>query len=140
MFSLLLLSLFFLGLEASFFFTDAVESIPQMNYPYEIGTFPAWPVNRTCEIITGGQKSNDYQNGRKNLTKFEILDLASQITNFFYGYDGKNCISGADLGQGGVPGNGPGPKEWGPWAYQSCSETLHKFSGNFLLFSFSLFC
>jgi len=31
--------------------TDALETMPQLDYPYAIGTLPAWPVNATCSMI-----------------------------------------------------------------------------------------
>lgn len=31
--------------------TDALETMPQLDYPYAIGSLPAWPVNATCNMI-----------------------------------------------------------------------------------------
>ena len=36
--------------DPAFFLTDALETLPQMDYPYAIGTLPAWPVNATCDM------------------------------------------------------------------------------------------
>jgi hypothetical protein len=72
----------------------------------------------------------------------DLIDLAVNVTDTFYGYDGKTCLDGE--GQGGSPGGGPGPASWGPWGYQSCTETLHQFSSSsstghgFRDFTFSL--
>lgn len=47
-----------------------------------------------------------------------------------------NCLPTLSDGPGGIPGDGPGP---GSWGYQSCTETLHQFSGRGLRnFSFDL--
>lgn len=120
-----------LGKEPEFFFTDAIETIPQEDYPYAIGSLPAWPVNATCETVlkvVDGDSDSD------------LLAAAAKVTDMYYGYDAaklKKCISGE--GQGGIPGGGPGPAAWGAWSYQSCTETLHAFSGRGVRnFTFSL--
>lgn len=107
------------------FFTDAIETIPQENYPYAIGTNPAWPVNATCEIMLKGVGNDD-----------SLLEAAAKVTDFFYSRQSASCVSGE--GQGGIPGGGPGPAAWGSWSYQSCTETLHQFSARGLrTFNFS---
>ena len=93
---------------------DALETLPQEDYPYAIGSNPAWPVNATCDVVMGSTAGN--------------IDLAAKITDMLYGYDGSTCIDGE--GQGGIPGGGPGPAPWGAWGYQSCTETLHQFSSS----------
>ena len=68
-------------------FTDAIETIPQMNYPYAIGTMPAWPVNATCKLMDANNSSS-------------LLSAAAQISDFYYSRQGTNCVSGE--GQGGI--------------------------------------
>jgi hypothetical protein len=91
-----------------------------------------------------------------------MMQAAANVTDFYYGRSpGKvhtipihlmfpgfihtwlvstlalQCVSG--IGQGGIPGGGPGPAAWGSWGYQSCTETLHKFSARGLRsFTFSM--
>jgi lysosomal Pro-X carboxypeptidase len=104
---------------SSDFFSDAIETIPQENYPYSISTMPAWPVNATCAFFDAIDMADEN----------EILSAAANVTNFFYGFQqGSSCINGQ--GQGGIPGGGPGPASWGSWGYQSCTETLHQFSSH----------
>ena len=31
--------------------TDALETMPQLDYPYAVGNLPGWPVNATCAMI-----------------------------------------------------------------------------------------
>eukprot|EP01062_Namystynia_karyoxenos_P073385 TRINITY_DN7018_c0_g1_i1.p1 TRINITY_DN7018_c0_g1~~TRINITY_DN7018_c0_g1_i1.p1 ORF type:complete len:547 (+),score=154.50 TRINITY_DN7018_c0_g1_i1:135-1643(+) len=97
--------------------TDAIETIPQEDYSYAIGTLPANPVNATCsKILAPAQGDPD-----------ALLAAAAQITDMYFGYDGKQCIT--DQGYGGIPGGpGPCPPQEGSWCYQSCTETLHQFS------------
>eukprot|EP00039_Didymoeca_costata_P008891 m.118213 g.118213 ORF g.118213 m.118213 type:complete len:487 (-) comp14274_c0_seq4:63-1523(-) len=98
-----------------FWFTDAIETIPQLNYPYAVGTLPGWPVNATCKILSQAKSDDD------------LLAAAGSIADMYYSRTGNDCVSGQ--GQGGVPGGGPGPAAWGSWSYQSCTENLHQFSG-----------
>jgi lysosomal Pro-X carboxypeptidase len=102
-----------LGADPTNFLIDALETLPQSDYPYAIGSLPAWPVNATCAAAA----SID-----------DPIALAVNVTDMFYGYNGADCIDGE--GQGGIPGGGPGPASWGPWGYQSCTETLHQFSSS----------
>ena len=111
-----------------FFVTDALESTPQMDYPYAIGAMPAWPVNATCETIMGVADMNDQS---------AVLSAVGELMARYYAYDGKTCLP--NVGQGGVPGNGPWPAN--AWGYQSCTETLHQFStppGSWRNFTFDL--
>ena len=111
------------------YFTDAIETIPQENYPYAIGTNPAWPVNATCTKIMESKSQDDSEDS--------LLQAAAKITDFYYSRKGGACVAGE--GQGGIPGGGPGPAAWGSWGFQSCTETLHQFSARGLRsFNFSL--
>jgi hypothetical protein len=40
------------------YFTDAIETFPQLDYPYVLGSIPAWPVNATCAVF-GEARSTD---------------------------------------------------------------------------------
>jgi len=102
-----------LGTDPTNFLIDALETLPQMDYPYAIGSIPGWPVNATCATAAATA---------------DPIALASKVIDMFYGYDGTHCLDGE--GQGGIPGGGPGPASWGPWGYQSCTETLHQFSSS----------
>lgn len=95
-------------------FAYALESLPQMNYPYPIGSRPAWPVREVCDIMVAAGDS-----------AAELIRAAANVTDTFFGWDGKNCLPALSEGPGGVPGDGPGP---GPWGWQSCTENLHEFS------------
>ena len=111
-----------------FLVTDALESTPQMDYPYAIGTMPAWPVNATCETIMGVPDMDD---------EGAVLAAVGTLMARYYGWNGKACLE--NVGQGGVPGNGPWPAN--SWGYQSCTETLHQFStppGSWRNFTFDL--
>lgn len=37
-----------LGVDPTNFLIDALETLPQEDYPYPIGSLPGWPVNATC--------------------------------------------------------------------------------------------
>ena len=104
-------------------FTDAVENLPQMNYPYAIGQFPAWPVNSTCTLF---KKNNN--------------SLLTAVSTLQAWYADGDCTP--LTGQGGIPGGGPPGLGAGPtdsWGYQSCTENLHEFSGRgFRSFTFEL--
>lgn len=100
-----------LGADPTNYLIDALETLPQSDYPYAIGSLPGWPVNATCAAAAAIQ---------------DPIALAVNITDMYYGYTGSGCLDGE--GQGGIPGGGPGPASWGPWGYQSCTETLHQFS------------
>jgi hypothetical protein len=38
-----------------------IETLPQMDYPYAIGSMPAWPVNATCDMMVPASKNSDPQ-------------------------------------------------------------------------------
>ena len=103
------------------YFTDAIETIPQENYPYPIGTNPAWPVNATCRTILDG-KSRATSDGDA------LLNAAAQITDFYYSRLPNACVTGQ--GQGGIPGGGPGPQlgEVGRTkaALRHCTNLVHE--------------
>ena len=103
-------------------FIYGLESLPQINYPYEADGRPAWPVSYVCNLLLG---DNDVEGSSS------LLDRAAQVTAVTIGYDlqdHKDCLPPFDyFGPGNVPGDGPGP---GSWGYQSCTETLHRFSSS----------
>lgn len=103
-----------LGPDKADLFLYALESLPQQNYPYQIGSTPGWPVNHTCSQLVAAMHDPK-----------RLLAAAASVTDMVIGYDGKNCLPTLQEGPGGVPGDGPGSDSWG---YQSCTETLHGFS------------
>ena len=115
-------------------FTDAIETIPQLNYPYPVPPFRmGWPVNDTCRTLTTAQAGGSAHG---------LLMAAAAITSTFYGSGGAACFDG--VGQGGIPGGGPVPAMAldpvdDAWGFQSCTETLHRFSSRGVRnFTFSL--
>lgn len=107
-------------------FVYALEGLPQMDYPYQIGAMPASPVKRVCEIALSRSVANSGH----------ALQAAAAVTDMFFGYDGRHCVESPGVGGlGNTPGDGPGPDSWG---YQSCTETLHSFSARgFRSYNFS---
>ena len=114
--------------EFVFWITEALESIPQVDYPEASGTLPGSPVNATCTLLASPAPA--------------LVAVLAQVTLWYYGPPGDSdararnssglavCrpLSAARNQQvgGGVPGDGPdGASSWG---YQSCTETLHAFS------------
>jgi len=93
-------------------FTYALEGLPQMNYPYPIGSMPSWPVDYSCSILADDS--------------IPLLQRAAKVTALSMGYslDG-DCLKTPQEGPGNIPGDGPG---FGSWGYQSCTETIHIFS------------
>eukprot|EP00755_Sulcionema_specki_P008997 Sspe_Gene.42458::Locus_20605_Transcript_4_5_Confidence_0.286_Length_1924::g.42458::m.42458/K01285/PRCP; lysosomal Pro-X carboxypeptidase len=98
-----------------YYFTDAIETLPQEDYPYPIHPRPAWPINATCEVF---KSSSD------------LLDAAATVLSWYYPPGEKGCVEQA-AGAGGIPGGGPPTLgDFGDsWGYQSCTETLHEFDG-----------
>lgn len=106
-----------LGPQKSSLFTYALESLPQQDYPYAIGSMPAKPVNFVCSLLVKGFNSKDPS---------ALLQAASAVVALSFGYDGSSCIEDYGVaGPGNTPGDGPG---LGSWGWQSCTETLHRFS------------
>ena len=81
-------------------FQYALESLPQLNYPYGVDGRPAWPADAACD--------------RLGVEGDEIV-AASWIINttFGVGGDAGKCVPPFVVGPGGVPGDGPGPGPWG---------------------------
>ena len=95
-----------------YWITEALESIPQIDYPEASGTMPGSPVNATCAAVL--------KDGSAGL---------AQVAKMYYGYGGASgCAKDAANTQfrGGVPGDGPDVGS--AWGYQSCTETLHRSS------------
>lgn len=120
--------------EFIFWITEALESMPQIDYPYAIGALPPSPVNATCAAV------------RAELSDLALLTALGRLIQTFYGTGGTRSESctpeelarNSQVG-GGIPGDGPAPAE--SWGYQSCTETLHAFSvpnGSWRPYSFSL--
>ena len=95
-------------------FVYALESLPQLDYPYQIGSLPAWPVKAACADLVG---AGDDQAA--------LLGAAAKISKAALNGNAKTCMKTLVEGPGGVPGDGPGPDSWG---WQSCTENLHQFS------------
>ena len=133
--------------DLSDWFTDAIETIPQLNYPYPVPPFTfGWPVNQTCKTLASGAGADagaEADMPADGNAVAALLAAASEITASFYGSGNTSqCFDG--VGQGGIPGGGPVPNMVQDptdhaWGYQSCTETLHKFSGRGVRnFSFEL--
>jgi len=104
-----------LGPKHSDLFLYSLEGLCQQNYPYAIGNMPAWPVTVACDTLVRAYNSDE-----------NILDAAVEVTYMALGADRDTCMPTiGPQGPGNIPGDGPGPGQWG---YQSCTETLHKFS------------
>jgi hypothetical protein len=105
-----------------YWITEALESLPQIDYPEASGNppvfpgLPASPVNATCATV-GPAGSDD-----------ALLAALATVTGWFYGLAPGGCLKDAASDQvgGGTPGDGPSPGD--SWGYQSCTETLHAFS------------
>lgn len=93
-------------------FQYALESLPQLDYPYNVGGRPGDPVKAACELL---------------LEASSIIHAAANVTRMSLGFNDSSCVPTLVEGPAGVPGDGPGPD---PWGKQSCTETLHKFSSN----------
>jgi len=122
--------------ELADWWTDAVETMPQANYPYPVPPFTeyGWPVNVTCARLTNATMGGVGVDGGGGAGGDDAALLAAMaaVAGDFYGYDGSACLDGR--GQGGIPGGGAAPNMLldptdTAWGYQSCTETLHAFSG-----------
>ena len=126
----------------SWWLTEALESIPQVDYPCgPSGTLPPSPVNATCALFkpsgSGGSASG---------VASDLLGALATVAQWYYSYGssgggGDVCLPAAEATNdqvgGGVPGDGPSNNS--AWGYQSCTETLHPFSvpaGSWRNFSF----
>ena len=105
--------------DAVFLFTDAIETLPQMDYPYQIGATPGWPVKSACAQFKATNSSDPRS----------LLKAVAKILTWYYAPTSAGCIQAT--GVGGIPGGGPtGLGDLGDgWGYQSCTENLHEFSG-----------
>jgi len=98
-------------------FTYALEGLPQQDYPYAIGSMPAKPVSYACQLLVKGLNAKDSDS---------MLSAAASVVGMAFGYDGSSCMQDYGIGgPGNTPGDGPG---LGSWGWQSCTETLHRFS------------
>jgi|EP01043_Picozoa_sp_COSAG02_P043387 pimeloyl-ACP methyl ester carboxylesterase len=96
-------------------FAYALESQPQLDYPYPVGALPAWPVNATCHDLVAAGSSKE-----------KLVAAAADITAKVVGKPPNGCIPTLTEGPGEVPGDGPGDDT--AWGWQSCTENLHQFS------------
>ncbi|KAL1520514.1 hypothetical protein AB1Y20_022092 [Prymnesium parvum] len=98
--------------------TEALESIPQVDYPEPSGTLPGSPVNATCALFAAPHA--------------DPIGALSRVATWYYGPPRApaGCTPAAEAQNpqagGGVPGDGPSAGS--AWGYQSCTETLHAFS------------
>jgi lysosomal Pro-X carboxypeptidase len=95
-----------------------LEGLCQQNYPYAVGTMPAWPVTYVCKQLVQALNTCTASSC--------LVDAAAAMTNLALGVDpSEGCMETLEEGPGNIPGDGPG---LGAWGYQSCTETLHLFS------------
>eukprot|EP00808_Paulinella_micropora_P005780 g79318.t1 len=96
------------------FVSEALESLPQEDYPYVVGSMPAWPVNQTCKVFSPlDAKDTD-----------DVLQGFGTVLGWYYGSPSP-CWDLNMANPASTPGDGPALNAWG---YQSCTETLHQFS------------
>ena len=101
---------------------NAKEGLCQVNYPYQIGDTPAWPVNVACQTLVAAYNTCPDDTSRNSC----LVSAAAKVTNMTLGIAiSSQCFPTLEEGPGNIPGDGPGLTSWG---YQSCTETLHKFS------------
>lgn len=102
-----------------FWVTEALESLPQIDYPDQEGSVPPNPVNATCTVVGEAAGTGD---------ETALLTALAKVTGWYSGLSKGGCISNAVNVQvgGGTPGDGP--DNVSAWGYQSCTETLHPFS------------
>lgn len=105
--------------QSSELFAYALENLPQLNYPYAVGSLPAHPVRYACEVlIAAADVARD--------SSHELIKAAATVTALALGIPEGACIPFLGVGgPGNTPGDGPGR---GSWGWQSCTETLHAFS------------
>lgn len=98
------------------------EGLCQVNYPYQIGDTPAWPVNDACQTLVKAYDTCAEDSARQSC----LVEAAVTVSEMTLGVSRTgSCFPTLEEGPGNVPGDGPGLTAWG---YQSCTETLHKFS------------
>ena len=100
--------------QKSSLFLYGLEGLPQLNYPYQIGNMPAWPVKAVCGMLRDGNENDDLLAAAASVT---ALALSYSLTG--------DCLEAFVEGPGNIPGDGPGSDSWG---WQSCTATLHQFS------------
>ena len=105
-------------------FMYVLESLPQLDYPMQIGSLPAWPVNATCAMLTKADATDP--NALISAAADVVHMLMGSGVPHATGKGASSCIPTADEGPGGIPGDGPGGIS--AWSFQSCTETLHQFS------------
>ncbi len=108
-----------------YWITEALESIPQVDYPYAVGTLPPSPVNATCAAIAAAAAAPA---GVASAIPPLLSALGKVVSEWYYG--GGSCtpqpLARNMQRDGGTPGDGPAPHE--SWGYQSCTENTHAFS------------
>lgn len=104
-----------LGPQRSDLFVYALEGLAQQDYPYAVGSVPASPINATCDLLAEAKYPA------------ALVTAAARVTQWSLGYDNTStdCLPDQGAGVFTGPGDGPGKDSWG---WQSCTETLHRFS------------
>jgi len=145
--------------DAAALFQYALESLPQMDYPYTVDHLPSNPVNAVCAILKSAMLSDDnvddgggeglssksklrgnhqWQARKQNQQQQKrLVQAAAVVTHLILGPFSSTAINSSSslsctkaLPMGGVGGiPGDGPGTT-PWGYQSCKETLHPFSSS----------
>ena len=95
-------------------FVYALESLPQLDYPYAVGPLSAWPVKAACTDLLAARDDDMLQKAAGNISQRALNNGA------------KECMEPLLEGPAGVPGDGPGGID--SWSWQSCTENLHQFS------------
>lgn len=111
-----------LGPSRSDLFVYALEGLPQLNYPYAVGSLPGNPVKHACSELVSAASAVDAPKA--------LIQAAASVTAWALGGAAAACIPYLGVGgPGNTPGDGPG---LGAWGWQSCTETLHTFSARTL--------
>ena len=106
-------------------FAYALESMPQLDYPYPVGNLPAWPVNASCKLLVTAAAA--VAEDEEESAGASLIAAAAKITAQVIGKPaGGGCLPALPEGPGEVPGDGPGDDS--NWGWQSCTENLHQFS------------
>ena len=96
-------------------FIYALESLPQLDYPYAIGVTAGVAREADVRRLVAAADGGDDM----------LYNVAAKFTQVALNANATACMKELVEGPGGVPGDGPGPDSWG---YQSCTENLHQFS------------